>query len=346
MSGSRSSEAGILSYHEDLSGTLRCRRIKSEALGIYKPHYAYEPPGYESDDTVPIVYLFRGHEREWVNIDEDNSRGHSTAIQDIDLLIKRKVLPPMVLLMPGVSSTNNAVHSLGIDMMGVGVGGRGIGTGQFYTYLTEEFIPTMEQRYRVRPYQGRIAIGFSLGGYICSLLATRFSGYFDHVGIYDGTLPFGGYQDPRQVGDAKYTDRVWCRSPLLDTALGKPRKFAKMSAWNSVDIIRRADFHQLFQIRKTMFWVGSAAYGGYVGNRDRSRYFLDVLSEHDIPAGTRDVVFANDASHTWHWTDRFAVSLLYRLFVEEALPVKGKLSFVAKHLFQQPGTTGDSTKLG
>ena len=50
--------------------------INSSALGIFKNFNIYLPEGYEEnvDERYPVVYLFRGHEREWVNRNEDAHR--------------------------------------------------------------------------------------------------------------------------------------------------------------------------------------------------------------------------------------------------------------------------------
>lgn len=340
MSSRRPTEAGILRHHKNLAGSLRCRRLKSSVLGIHKPFYVYEPPGFSRSDDIAIAYLFRGHEREWVNINEDNSRGISTAIQDVDLLISRGLLPPVLLVMPGVCSSNNATHSLGIDMVGKGIGERGIGTGKFWTYLTTEFIPTIESRYPGITDGQRMAIGFSLGGFLTALLATRFPGYLDHAGIFDGTLPYRDYKYPEAKASDSCTDSVWCKSPLLDPALGKPRRTGYMRRWNVTDIIRKASFHDLHLIRKTTFWVSSAAVGGSRGNLDRSRHFVDALKDADIPLGTRGVAFSSNASHTWHWADMFAASLLHRVLVDQGRPVKRQLSLVAEHLLEETSSTG------
>lgn len=346
MSKRRQTEAAILTHHEHLAGSLRCRRLKSKVLGIHKPFYVYEPPGFKRSDAIPVVYLFRGHEREWVNIAEDNSRGVSTAIEDIDLLITLGLLPPVLLVMPGISSSNNATHSLGIDMVGPGIGERGIGTGKFWTYLTTEFIPTIENRYPgIAPGQ-RMAIGFSLGGYLTALLATCFPGYLDHAGIFDGTLPYRDFKYPELKASSDCSDRVWCESPLLDPALGKPRRLGYMRRWNVTDIVRRASFHDLHLMRKTRFWVSSASEGGNRGNLDRSRHFVEAIKDADLPVGTRGVAFASNASHTWHWADMFAVSLIHRVLVDGGRPVSKQLYLVAKHLLEQTSAASESAELG
>ena len=97
-------EQAILERHRaSLHGTLRLRRLQSTALSLRKPYYVYEPPGLAEGSQVPVLYLLRGHQREWVNIDEDTSRQHSTAIEDLDTLIQWGEVPPVVAVMPGLS---------------------------------------------------------------------------------------------------------------------------------------------------------------------------------------------------------------------------------------------------
>lgn len=55
----------------------RARLIEwpSTVLGVSGRMYVYTPPEYRPDGPpLPVVYLLRGHEREWVNRSEDDSR--------------------------------------------------------------------------------------------------------------------------------------------------------------------------------------------------------------------------------------------------------------------------------
>ena len=97
----------ILARHrQSLDGTLRACYLPSKALGINKSFYVYEPPGFHKEMQLPVLYLFRGHEREWVNIDEDSSRQRATAIEDIDKAIALRMIPPVLVVMPGLNSSN------------------------------------------------------------------------------------------------------------------------------------------------------------------------------------------------------------------------------------------------
>jgi enterochelin esterase-like enzyme len=308
----------ILSRHEkSLHGCLKLKRLDSHALGISKPFYVYEPPNFNGSDRLPVLYLFRGHEREWVNIQEDQSRIKTTAIEDLDRLIINGIIPPMLAVMPGLNSSNNWIPSLGIDMVGQWQDRfRGLGTGRFWTYLTRELIPFIERTYPETQKGRKLAAGFSLGGYTVSLFCAKLPGYFDHAAIYDGTFMWPKHSDPR-AGRRKCNDRVWCNSPLFDAALGRPRNKAAMKKWNPTSIIEKADRALIKKLRKTQFWVASAARDGGFGNRDRARAFVKILRKHGIENSFENIIFHKDAAHTWHWTDLFLGTFLVRAIGEK-----------------------------
>ncbi len=302
----------ILERHEQtLRGRLRLRWIQSRALGLRKSFYVYEPPGYEQARALPVVYLFRGHEREWVNIAEDASRVSSTAVEDVDGAIAAGSLPPALVVMPGLNSTNNHVPSLGIDMAGAWPERlEGLGSGRFWTYLVGELLPRVACDYPQTSGGVRLAVGFSLGGYTVSLLAMHRPGFLDHAAIYDGLFMWPGHRDPRCEGDG-VTDTVWGESPLFDAALGAPRDAEALRAWNPTDTLKQADPQRLRDLRRTTLWVASAAADGQSGNRDRATFFTRLARRRGLPLGFGDIVFDPDAAHTWHWTDRFLLRFLH-----------------------------------
>lgn len=305
----------ILEHHrKSLKGRLRGCLFSSKTLGIKKPYYVYEPAGLNDFKALPTLYLFRGHEREWVNMNEDSSRVRSTAIDDLDSAINAGLIPPVLAVMPGLNSSNNYVPSLGINMVGkIPLMVRGLGTGRFWDYLTEEFMPAIRKRYPQA--NGRqLASGFSLGGYTASLLGICKPGLFDDIGIYDGLFMWPAHQDPREQPLRPGNDKVWLQNGLFDAAFGKPRNMQMLEQWNPTDALKRADEAHLSVLRKTTWWISCAAQDGQQGNKDRAEYYRRLLPDFNIPLGEHkdfeQVVYAPEASHNWHWTDKFLISFL------------------------------------
>ena len=306
------SKEQILTRHStSLRGRLRAEHIDSRVLGIRKPYFVYEPPDLSTLRRVPLLYLFRGHEREWVNMNEDRSRKKTTAIEDLDQMIAEGTIPPVVAVMPGLNSSNNHIPSLGIDMVGTWLPTHeGLGTGRFWHFLTREMLPGIERDYPETRGGRRLMAGFSLGGYTVSLLASQCPGYFDHAGIYDGTFMWPGHNDPRQKQTGTWSDRIWCKAPIFDAALGMPRVVEAMRRWNATDAISMAQGHLLDQLQQTTFYVACAASDGMKGNRDRATFFVDLLRKKAIPLASEKIIFAIDAAHTWHWADLFLTRFL------------------------------------
>ncbi|MES3629165.1 MAG: alpha/beta hydrolase-fold protein [Longimonas sp.] len=319
----------ILSWHEDrLHGRLRMRRLRSRALGISKPYYVYEAPGLADADAPPVLYAFRGHEREWVNMQEDDSRSHATAIQDIDTCVAEGLLPPMIVVMPGLNSANNHVPSLGINMVGTWKRSmQGLGSGQFWTYLNEELLPSVDADYPHLADSPRLMAGFSLGGYTVHLLAMKRPGYFAHAAMYDSLFMWPGHRDPRITSKnasksapksasestaTACTDRIWGEASIFDPALGKPRDQDAMQRWNPTDMLAAASPSMLQKLRRTTYWIACAPSDGSKGNLHRGRFLLKRFRANDLPLGfdRADPVFHPEAAHTWHWTDRFVVRFL------------------------------------
>ena len=301
--------AAILARHgATLRGRLRLVRLPSRALGLTKPFFVYEPPGVRPG--LPLLYLFRGHHREWVNLREDPTRQKTTAIEDLDEAIHRGHLPPTVVVLPGLTSANNHVHGLGVDMAGpIPPTAKGVGTGRFWTYLTDEVIPFAEDRYR--PSQ-RLAAGFSLGGFTVSLLAFGLPGYLDHAAFYDALFTWPDHDDPRRPEHAPFSDRVWTRNFIFDAAFGQPRDVAALARWNTTDWLLRADDATRAALAQTTYWVQCAGSDGSRGNRDRAHALVGFLRERGLPLGYDETVLDPEAAHTWHWTDRFLHDVLRR----------------------------------
>ena len=87
---------------------IELRSHPSAILGLQKNYNIYLPEGYDQDSLrYPVVYLFRGHEREWANPTEDGSSAGETSRPWPTRSIRRAI-GKMVLVMPGMSDSGPA----------------------------------------------------------------------------------------------------------------------------------------------------------------------------------------------------------------------------------------------
>lgn len=299
----------ILARHAHLNGSLRVAHFRSRSLGIRKPYYVYQSAGWKPDQPFNLIWLFRGHEREWVNFREDQSREQTTAIEDLDALIDGNLLPQSIAIMPGLASANNWVPSAGMNMVGSWKPSmRGLGQGKFNDYLLLELIPYIEKTYNPLGKATRSAFGFSLGGYIVQMLSVMKPGYLQHAAMYDALFMWPGHIDPR--GDEPCSDSVWLNASIFDPALGKPRNTQALDYWNTTDMLVNADEALLNSIKSTKFWINSAAGDGSTGNIDRSRFMEELMASKGISNQCGEIPLDVQARHNWHWNDVFFSKVL------------------------------------
>jgi len=122
--------------------------VSSDLLGREISYSVYLPPGYDrSRRSYPVVYLLHGFthdQKAWVQFGEVQKA--------VDRGIADRTIPPMVIVMPDADSTwyiNDAA-----------------GTEPYEDAIFREFIPAVEETYRIRSEeQFRGVAGLSMGGY-------------------------------------------------------------------------------------------------------------------------------------------------------------------------------------
>jgi S-formylglutathione hydrolase FrmB len=279
--------------------------MQSQALGITKQFNIYLPEGYDENVTelYPVVYLFRGHEREWANRYEDASR-NGRNIQDVaDELYEAGLIGRMILVMPGVSSDDNAIPGLGVNFVDVGLAGQrsGLGTGRFEDFLVQDLVPYIDDNYRTLPSRLHRGLdGFSLGGYTSMLLSAKHPELFSSAGAYDGTMMWLDFDDPRSPG--LNDDYTWLRTGLFDPAFGSPRDMEVMMQYNPANLIRDADAEHLALLQASQFMIHSAGTEA-LGNYNRSQHVVDVLAAQGIENMFEDIRLAPIAQHNWWYAD-------------------------------------------
>jgi predicted alpha/beta superfamily hydrolase len=133
---------------------IELKTLYSPSLGITKNYNIYLPEGYDSSSNrYPVVYLFRGHEREWANGYEDDSRGGKNIKDVADALVVAGAMGKMILVMPGLSSTDDVVPALAVNFKDVSLATSkdGLGNGQFEDFMVKDLIPFVDQNFRTIP---------------------------------------------------------------------------------------------------------------------------------------------------------------------------------------------------
>ena len=142
--------------------------LQSDILGREMRYNILLPEGYENgSERYPVLYLLRGHEREWVNPTEDGSR-RGTIQTVYDALYSQGLVGRMIIVMPGLSAPSSPAE---------------------FGYILSELIPHIDTRYRTIPIRTRRGMdGFSYGGYDMLELLWRRPTDFITAGAYDGSF--------------------------------------------------------------------------------------------------------------------------------------------------------------
>lgn len=277
-------------------------QIRSNALGITKRCYVYLPADAPLRRNLPALYLLRGHEREWVNRAEDQSR-IGTAIDVYEALYAVGSVGPMLLVFPGLASDDNSVPSMLSDMAAPErTTAPGIGAGAFQRFFFTELLPTIERRFRTHKHARAVA-GFSLGGLMAVKAAALRPDLFASVGSFDGTILYaadGGTQ-------ARLSDPVLA-NPLFDAALGAPRDAARLHADHPITALLRADRAAI----RRLTWVvqyGPETIEPWGSNFYRGEYLIRVLNALGI-ANAAPLAALPDGEHTWRCADRHLAETL------------------------------------
>ena len=145
-----------------LTGRLDRVAIESEALQgnpLGDPHvrplWVYLPPGYDdADDRYPTIYLIQGLTGQ-VDMWANRPPHRPSVLERVDALFADNDVPPCVVVY--VDCWTSLGGSQFLDSPG---------TGRYHTYLCEEVVPFVDERYRTASDRDRRGIaGKSSGGY-------------------------------------------------------------------------------------------------------------------------------------------------------------------------------------
>jgi dienelactone hydrolase len=273
----------------------------SPALGIHKSFYIFVPPDLPEGQHAPALYLLRGHEREWINTREDTTRGGKNIIDVYERLRADGTIGPLILVFPGLTSDDNRVPGLLVNMRAPQLAGAvsGLGSGQFEDYFFQDLIGYVDASFpTVADGRGRGIAGFSLGGAMAIKAAAQRPDLFATAGAYDGTFLYAVDRGRRvRVSDAVI------RNPMFDPAYNVPRDMRFIAANNAANLIMRGDASAL---GRTTWMIG---YGPkhrepWHANFYRGEHLVGCLRARGLDSAVPFEAFP-DGDHTWRTADAF-----------------------------------------
>ncbi len=293
--------------------------LRSKVLGVTKHFYIYIPSAARKRrERLPVLYAFRGHEREWINPAQDDSRSGRTVIDVYEDLLQAGVVGPMILVFPGICSDDNSVPGLLVNFkQPTARPAAGIGSGRFEDYFVHELMPYVDTRYKTlvsgrRPARG--VEGFSLGGFMAVKIASQYPASFTSVGAYDGLYFWDDPADPHRIDRNDGT----FQNPMFDPAFGsgEQRDSVYAAAHNPLNLVRNGDTQALGELR----WF--IEYGPKEGEPSHSNFYRGerlcrLLGDKGITNHGRGEL--KTSTHSWHCADehmRYVLPLHWQAFQE------------------------------
>jgi enterochelin esterase-like enzyme len=179
------------------AGEVFTETFKSQAIGRDYKYTVYLPDAYKTGNTrFPVLYLLHGaggDENEWLF--------KGGAAETLDALIARRVIQPMIVVMPG--------HTAAWWVDGAKEKGE--------TALMKEVLPHAEAKYRTDANNGkRLIAGLSAGGFGSLNLLMKYPKMFAAAAIlspaiYDPVPPntSSGVRQPPFQKDGKFDPELW-----------------------------------------------------------------------------------------------------------------------------------------
>lgn len=235
--------------------------VPSTILGTEKTCTVYLPAGYDaSTEQYPVLYLLHGAygcHTDWT------TKGDVQRIADD--AIAQGMACRMIIVMPDASGE-------GENYAGPHMGYFDVPGWSYERFFFEEFLPAVEQHYRIRGDRTHRAIaGLSMGGGGSAAYAIK------HPELFGSACPLSGLLDAFPDG-SNYED-VFVRS-VVDNS--------------PVKLLRELSDEQLAAVRNVRWWVDCGDDDFLYSCNIR---FYALMRERNVPLQYR----MRDGGHTWHY---------------------------------------------
>jgi S-formylglutathione hydrolase FrmB len=282
-------------------------RWYSPSLGVAKRLHIYLPPDYaSSEQRYPVLYLLRGHEREWLNLKEDRSRNGSNVLDAYEELLAAGRIGPLILVMPSLTSDDGVAHGIGVDNIApwLAPSQGGFGTGAWERYLIQDLLPLVDTHWRTAAGgTHRGLAGFSIGGAVAAKLGAKYPWLFRTVSAYDGTFFY-----MNDAGSGARPDDSILENPIFDSAFGRPRDLGHVAANNAASLVQHGDAEKLRRIT-WMIQYGPEAIEPQGSNFYRGEHLVAALERRGL-ANALDHAVLHDGDHSWRTADLHMAQVL------------------------------------
>ena len=204
--------------------------VSSKITGYDVNYSVYLPPCYESSQRAyPVLYLLHGYtdnETAWVQFGEVN--------RTADKAIEEGLIPPMIIIMPDAKVTWYVNNYDGSD--------------RYEDMFFQEFIPQVEQQYRIRSQKEFRAIsGLSMGGNGSLLYAIRHPEVFAACAAFSAAV----YTNEEMRYHLSEGNKTWF-APIYGTL---DKKGELPQHWMDYNILNTLKNNPIDQIKRVKFYI-------------------------------------------------------------------------------------------
>ena len=204
--------------------------VSSKITGYDVNYSVYLPPCYESSQRAyPVLYLLHGYtdnETAWVQFGEVN--------RTADKAIEEGLIPPMIIIMPDAKVTWYVNNYDGSD--------------RYEDMFFQEFIPQVEQQYRIRSQKEFRAIsGLSMGGNGSLLYAIRHPEVFAACAAFSAAV----YTNEEMKYHLSEGNKTWF-APIYGTL---DKKGELPQHWMDYNILNTLKNNPIDQIKRVKFYI-------------------------------------------------------------------------------------------